>query len=187
MELVIEKVARLLNRAGVTWAAGASWMLKQYGIVQTARDFDVLVALPDFPKVHEELLKLGYGRPGETKNPYLTKHFTTYEIDGVDLDVMAGFTISHEAGAHEFPFDAAHVTGRVQVGEQEVPLSAPEDWLVLYLLMGPDREPKVQALEAYFREKGIAHPQLLSQALEQDLPESIRARVNALFSACQAF
>ncbi|KEO84818.1 hypothetical protein [Tumebacillus flagellatus] len=185
MQHAIEKTARCLNAAGVTWAAGASWMLLQNGVVEQARDFDLLVKLDDAQRAKEVLLQLGSGRPGVTKQPYLTKQFWTFEVDGMEIDMMAGFTLAHAGGEYLFPFDEAHIVGHAAVGTQSVPLSAPEDWLVLYLLMG--REPRVGALEAHFQKKGLANPHLLQKALEQPLPTEIRTRVESVFSACQGF
>lgn len=180
MQHVIEKVANHLNAAKVTWAAGASWMLKQHGIVEQVGDFDMLVALADFPRTHELLLRLGTGRAGETKHPYWTQHFYTYEIDGVEVDVMAGFTLEHEAGRYEYPFAADHVTEVVAVGSAKVPLTSPEDWYVLYFLMG--RQRRIEALDTHFQRLGLAHPQLLRKALRQLLPTALDAQLARLLS-----
>lgn len=155
-------------------------MLKQHGLVEQVGDFDVLVTLEDAARSHELLLALGTGGPGETKHPYWTKHFYTYVIEGVEIDVMAGFAIDHEAGIYHFPFAADHVVARVQVGGEQVPLTALEDWYVLYDLMG--RTAKAELLESHLRTQGLQHPQLLEKALQQSLPPALQQRVQEVLS-----
>lgn len=174
----LRSIASVLNEK-VTWALGGSLLLKYYGIVNHANDIDVLVAFADADRSHQLLSAIAAGQRGESKPPFCTKHFFKYKLGEVETDVLGGFRIRHEQGIYELQFDAASLSGYRTIGGIQVPLSAPEDWYVLYQLM-PGRAEKADLIEAFLLNNGIRRPELLKQALEQNLPEKVRQRIQKI-------
>lgn len=172
----MKRIAEALNAAGVTWAVGGSMLLKWHGLSERANDLDLVVAEEDAERAHEALLAIGTGERGTAKEPYRTRYFYVHEADGTSIDVMGGFRIAHESGVYEFPFGEASISGR-----EPVPLCALEDWYVLYQLMAGKAD-KLAAMETHFALKGVARPELLRQALERELPDRVRVKVEGLLS-----
>lgn len=178
------QLTTLLTKENVLWALGGSLMLRQYGLVETSNDIDLLVALPDAARTHDLLLTLGTGSQGAPKDPFCTRHFYQYEIDGTSLDVMAGYSTRHDAGVYELPFDASSIVKRVEIGGASVPLSSLEDWFVLYQLI-PAKSAKADLIEDYLLHHGVQRPDLLERALQGCLPDAVRGRVETLLSSAK--
>jgi hypothetical protein len=171
------KIAKILNEAEVTWGVGASLMLHSLGIVEEVNDIDIMVAIKDKDKAVKVLEKIANHIPTPQKDEYETRYFGTFEVDGTDLDVMSGFRIKHSDGVYEFPMDEQSVVKNEVIDGIRIPYTSLEDWLVAYMIM-IKRESKVKLITDYFGEEGVAHPELLERALEQDLPEEIRKKIN---------
>ncbi|HEU4965243.1 MAG TPA: hypothetical protein VFV52_15550 [Bacilli bacterium] len=180
--LVLQAIAHALEKEKVVWALGGSLMLQQYGLVGSANDIDLLVAMPDAARSHAALALLGRGGPGGSKAPFCTKHFYQYRIEEHDVDVMGDYSTEHEAGVYVLPFDAASVVRVAEVDGVPVPLSALEDWFVLYQLM-PAKKGKADLIESYLLEHGVERPDLLERALAGALPDHVRSRVSKLLQA----
>ena len=172
-------VAGALNREGIRWAVGASVLLQHFGLEKEPHDIDIMVAEQDADGVARVLDGLGARKPGSEHGPYVTCQFIEYVVDGTDIDVMAGFGIRHSMGIYLYAFDEQAVTAAMSAGTAVVPLTALEDWYVLYQLM-TGRERRVQAIEEYLTAMGSSHPELLERALQQHLPPDIRSRTERL-------
>lgn len=142
---VLSRVGDALNRRGVVWAVGASLLLYLKGIVPTFQDIDILVAEADVEQAREALLPLGTQHPENPNAQYKTKHFLEFTIDGVDLDVMAGFVIVHEGREYAFPLEESGVAEYTLVNGVSIPLQPVEAWRTYYALMG--RAEKVALIE----------------------------------------
>ncbi len=178
----LEIVARELNREGVMWAVGASLLLRCHGLAASPRDIDIVVAERDAGKTAAILDRLGARTPGVPQGPYATARFLEYVVDGTSIDVMSGLGIRHDAGVYVYPFDELAIVGSFMAGQAAVPLTALEDWYVLYQLM-PDREPRVRAIEEYLTKAGSTHLDLVERALRQPLPEDVKERTSRLLLA----
>ncbi|MEG1050263.1 MAG: hypothetical protein RSE24_06950, partial [Oscillospiraceae bacterium] len=94
------------------------------------------------------------------KNPnvaYATEHFYEYTVDGVEVDVMAGFTIRTPMGDYLYDFDKEAVWGHHTMAGAKIPLCFVEDWYLLYSLM-PNRKAKTDMIEEHFRTAGVENP-----------------------------
>ncbi len=172
-------LAKKLNKAGVQWAIGASIMLQYYQIVDRANDIDIVIAESDIERALEAIKSIATALPTAQKGEYLTHCFKSFTINGIALDIMAGFKIKHRAGVYQFPFDTGNITKKITLDGIEIPFCSLEDWYVAYLLM-PGRAAKVALIEAYFNRNGIRYPQLLENALKQALPAAVRAKITKL-------
>lgn len=123
---------------------------------------------------------LGKSERGKPSSPFCTIHFVRYEIQQVHVDVTSRYRIRHDQGIYELPFDTPSVTGILQKNDMKIHLMSREDWYVLYLLH-PSKYYKADLIEEYFKREGIGRPDLLKQALDQELPEPVRKRVESTF------
>jgi hypothetical protein len=175
------RIANELNRLNVKWGLGGSLLLFQYGLTEKAHDLDIMVELEDYKIADAVLSSLGTKlKNREEKSPvYLTEHFNEYVVDGIDIDLMAGFQISHEKGVYRYAFDELSTPESKWIDGIKINYTALEDWYVLYQLMshGPL---KANAIEHYLFKEGIKHPILLERALRGNLPESVKNRIEGL-------
>lgn len=169
------RVAEKLNAARVCWGVGGSFMLKQHGLVEHPNDLDLMLSVEDTEQADRVLCTMGKKLESVRKPCYSTRFFYEYQVDGVEIDLMAGFGVFHAEGHYEYAFDQASIVERKIIQGVEVPLTALEEWYVLYQVM-PNREAKVKVIEDNWSSNGIQHPDLLTRALMGDLPESVLHR-----------
>ncbi|MBR1820404.1 MAG: hypothetical protein IJ769_02145 [Clostridia bacterium] len=143
----LARIARRLNAANLTWGIGASLLLYFKGITDDFNDIDIMVAPQDAEALRRILCELGKLQPPNPKAQYRTERFYEFVIDGVDVDVMAGFAIVKDGVTYDCPFDAASVREYVEVNGERIPLQAVSDWRRYYALMG--REAKVQMIDRW--------------------------------------
>jgi hypothetical protein len=170
-----------MNGMNATWGVGGSLLLYFYGLVQEPNDIDLLVAEPDMEKLHRVFQELGEYQPFVPKSPFCTKKYCNYTILGANVDVMAGYSIEHDSGIYLLDFDSPSVTRTVRLGDSNVPLSALEDWYVLYQLI-PGKQYKAEWIAAYFQQHGIPSPFLLENALNRPLPQQVKQRIENLLT-----
>lgn len=143
---VLSRLGRALNGEGITWAVGASLLLYLEGLVETFRDIDLLVAEGDAYRAGEILASLGRRLPPAPKGAYKTKYFEAFEVEGVDIDLMAGLTIVHQGKDHYFPFEGTSISQLVAVHQVSIPLHSVGAWRHYYELMG--RKEKVEIIDS---------------------------------------
>lgn len=185
LQYTLALIGQKLNHAGVLWGVGASVLLHQYSLIDHPSDIDILVATQDIHQVDSILSQLGDKKPDRGSSPvYATDFFYEYTIHGVDVDVIAGFNIINSAGIFKYPFDALAVPHHFTIQEVAIPFTTLEDWYILYQLM-PDRESKVDLIEAYFEKNGFTHGTLLQRhAHKQQLPDTVKCKMNAAIKSC---
>ena len=182
----LAKAARALNAAGVTWAVGASAMLYLEGVVTTFNDIDLIIADEDLPAAQAAMLSTGAAAlpPAPPVSAYRSVFFSEYQLDGVDFDLLSGFTVHRGDAAYRYPFGKNRVAGVTETLGAPVPLCALADWYVLYLLM-PGRSHKARLIADYL----TVHPQIersawLNTWLTERLPGDVREQVLRLNGKC---
>lgn len=178
---VLKKASKIINDENILWCVGGSFLLLQYGLVDEARDIDILVNEEEAVKLHDLLLPLGEYVDFPPKEPYLTKYFFHHRINETEIDVIGGFKINHDQGVYDFVLDNNSISAHKHIDAITVPLSTLEDWYVLYQLI-PNREAKVNLIERYFSKAGIERPEILQKALTKELPITVRWRVEELMN-----
>lgn len=141
---VLKKVAILLNKNNIIWAVGASLLLYFKGITDNFQDIDIMVHEDDAAKAEALLTVIGALQPKIQNTQYKTKVFLEYVIDGVELDVMAGFTIVSNSAEHYFPLQKEDIKESMVLDGIAIPLQSVEVWKMYYALMG--REDKVRMI-----------------------------------------
>jgi len=177
----LSQLAAQLNQLGVVWAAGASSVLYEHGLTASVNDLDILVQLEDAAKL-DAYLEPFASKPPELDHPkYKTAFFREYKVNGVEIDLIAGFAIAHDQGVYHYQFDHDAIDRVAILNGVGVPIAALEDWYVLYMLMDR-KENKVALIESHFGANGIEAPYRLEKALEQPLPDAVRDRIVALLN-----
>lgn len=170
-EKALKRLAEKLNAAGVPWGIGASWLLCQKGILNEYHDFDLFVAEEDAPRADKVLTRLGMRSADEDAAGF----HAAYHFDGADIELMAGCVIDGQWG---FPFTPASVAEDVTVLGATVHLMHLEDWLVFYRLVG--RDSRADAIAAYLKANGCAHPERFKEAFTGELPERIAEEIKQI-------
>ncbi len=152
LEILLKKIAKLLNDQNITWAVGASVMLNHYGIVQGPGDIDILVDLKDIHKLDDILSKIGEKQERFPNKIYKTRYFYEYIIDGIEIDVMGGLCICFNGKDHSFDFTKDSIGDFMEIDNIKIPLSKLTDWHDIYKLL-PNREEKVALIEEYMNHK----------------------------------
>lgn len=150
----LARIARALNAAGVRWALGASLMLHLRGVAREFHDIDLLTAESDASAADGILASLGERKPARTGAGFRTKFFRKYAIDGVDVDLMAGFAIVCDGAEHPFPLEADGGIETIDVLGEAVPLQSLSFWRTCYHLMGRDN--RVEMIDRW--QRGRAEP-----------------------------
>ena len=146
---VLIKIARALNAADITWAIGGSMLLYLENITTEFNDIDIMVHSEQADTARVILLQMGVLIPSETKDKFRTKTFLEFVIDGVDVDVMAGFVIVSDGIAHDCALRTEEITGHITIGNEAIPVQPVALWRKYYALMGNTE--KVRLIDATSR------------------------------------
>lgn len=144
---VLEKIGTALNSANITWAVGASLLLYLKGIAAEFHDIDLMVAEEDISRAKELLLPLGTLNLPNPSAQYRTRHFLEFSIDGVEVDVMAGFVIVDQGREYDCSLRKDQITGHAMVNDTPIPLHAVALWREYYRLM--HRDSKVAMIDRW--------------------------------------
>ena len=91
---LLKRIAHRFKEEQIEWALGGSMMLYFKKIVPFFDDIDLMIFFSDVDRVRSILLVMGELKPENPKAKYQTKSFMEFIIEGIDVDVMAGFAIS---------------------------------------------------------------------------------------------
>lgn len=139
----LSHIAKVFNEKNVTWAVGASMLLYFKGIASEFHDIDLMVAEEDVEIVKDLLLSFGSIKAPNPNIKYKTKYFLEFIVDGIDIDVMAGFIIVNKDEDFYFPLKKENINDYTVVNEIKIPLQSVEEWRYYYDLMGRDEKVKM--------------------------------------------
>ena len=149
---VLAKLAADLNESDILWAVGASAMLFLRGIVPEFRDIDLMVCEEDIDVAREILLRHGTLQPVKPDDKFGSRHFLQFDVDGVEIDLIAGFVVNSADGEqHVCPLQVEEVDGCVDVRDQAVSLHSLQVWYQYYTWMG--RKDRIQNINDYLEIK----------------------------------
>lgn len=175
------EIGRILNSNSIRWALGASYALYFYGLVDKARDIDIIVDEKDIHKAIELLSKVAAIENEPPKGKYLTEFFYYFTYENSEIDIISNFKIKHESGEYSYNFDEGAIVDSVTIDNVDIPLVAMEDWYVLYFVMR-NKKGREDLIENEFRNKTIKNRNLLKRALNQELPEDVRSRIENILT-----
>lgn len=166
----LKRMTEKFAKAGVTWGLGAGWLMDQLGVAEGFHDFDVFTAYEDAEKADKVLSRLGMKSDMEQAED----HFRcSYHFDGADVDLCAGLAVVYEGTEYHLRFGSSSVMGMAPIPGGEAPMMYPEDWLILYTLMG--RTAKADQLKAWFADHPSQHPERLNLTVQEELPAELAA------------
>jgi hypothetical protein len=148
---VLKRIACIFNESNITWALGASMMLKLRHFDIDVHDIDFMVNSDDFEKACFLLNQLGKLIPVEESTLFKTSNFKRFICEEISIDLMSGMGIQHKSGYFDYQFKINDIDLRTHLDSIEIPLCYLEDWYVFYHFM-PNRENTIQKIEAYFNE-----------------------------------
>ena len=150
--LVLSHLAHAFNEQGVTWSLGASCLLYLEGIAPTFHDLDFMVVKEDSAKADGILSQLGKKQPERYDHlHYGTFFFGEYVIEGVDVDLMADFSIIKDGKEYPFPLKKENIEKILVLDGEKIPLEKLSLWRERYFLMG--RESKVEMIDVALQKK----------------------------------
>jgi len=142
---VLTKIAHHLNAAGITWAVGGSMLLYFKNIVSEFQDIDIMIKDRDAEAAKKILLGMGTLEPPKASAKFKSKAFYEFTIDGVDIDVMAGFVIVNNGKEHDCSLQEKEITQTILLGNETIPLHSLAAWRRNYSLM--DKPEKVRLID----------------------------------------
>ena len=149
---VLAALAADLNESDILWAVGASAMLFLRRIVPDFRDIDLMVCEEDIEVAKEILLRHGTLQPVKPDDKFGSRHFLQFDVDGVEIDLIAGFVVNSADGEqHVCPLQVEEVDGCVDVRDQAVSLHSLQVWYQYYTWMG--RKDRIQNINDYLEIK----------------------------------
>ena len=143
---VLSKVAHVLNERKVIWAIGASMLLYFKNKTNYFHDIDIMLVEDDVEKLKDGLLTMGELAPPNPDKQYKTRHFLEFTIEGVEVDVMAGFVIVKDDMEYDCSLTPDQIVEHIQINGEEIPLQSIENWRRYYELMGRTR--KVEMIDS---------------------------------------
>lgn len=179
MKKTLLEIAKTLNTNHIHWAVGGSLMLECFDLATNPQDIDLIVSIKDIKQADALLSVLGKKKRPTNNKMFATDYFYQYEINKVNVDLMAGFKIIHEEGIYAYPFDQHSIGEKIIDKDVKINYCALEDWYVLYALM-PNRKHKTELLFNYLKLNPSKHSFLLKRALQQPLPEKLKENIHLL-------
>lgn len=147
---VLKRIAAHFNENHITWNLGASANLYLRSIIDNFNDLDIMILEKDVDKVQTILSDIALLKDKRPSSNFGTKVFLNYEIDGIDIDIMAGFAIKYQDEMHAFPLREDVSFDTVQIDDVTIYLEKIEVWLRYYELM--ERHEKVSMIKQYIKE-----------------------------------
>lgn len=179
---VLSIIGAKFSESNIVWAVGASVMLNQLGLIKNMNDLDILVDIKDIKKVDEILRGMGKNIETVENSVYSTTYFYEYVVEGIEIDIMAGFSINHDNGVYDFILDHESISKIEIINGVKIPFTSVEDWYVIYQLI-PKRQDKVNLIENYLTLNGINNPYLLKRALMRKLPLTIKSNIKRILGS----
>ncbi len=174
---VLKKVAKELNTLNCNWGVGGSLLLYFHGIVSSPKDIDILIEAKDIKKTKKFMDDIGKNLNFPSKEPFRTKEFCGYDIEGTCIELIGDFKIAlDDSGVYEFMLDHHAIVKTIELEDAKIPLTSLEDWFVAYMVM-KDPKKRVPLIKKHFTQFGIKHPYLLERNLKQDLPKYIKDEI----------
>ncbi len=153
---ILQRLANALAQQEITWALGGSAMLYLQGVTDRFADFDLLVAAKDFKKAKAVLRRLGEEKPPKQPVssgaglPFRSAHFCQFVVEGVKVDLMAGFALAAGEKVRRFLLLSRHI-GFFDLDGTPIALHGLKQWQQFYTLMG--RAEKALLIEDFLAKK----------------------------------
>jgi len=173
----LEKITKEFENHNIRWGLGASGLLSFHKIVEEPNDIDVMVSVLDIKEANKVLSELGEKKDMEGYEIY-SDHYDIYTVDGVSVDLIAGFTINSDNFQYKFCFSDDLIVEHRPMLSAKVPLLYLRDWYFMYILMG-DPKSRTILMEEYFLHNNYCEYEF-TKFLEYDLTEKQKHQIITL-------
>lgn len=150
---VLLKIAQALNDEKVVWNLGGSCMLYFRTVLEAFNDIDIVVRETDIEAVKSLMAMFGEKKIRNFDERYKTRYFLQYQVDGVDIDIISGFTIVDQDEIHYFALNDNKNSDSVEINGINIYLEQLSVWLHYYKLM--NRQDKVDLIESFIKNNKI--------------------------------
>ena len=140
------------------FGVGGSLLLAELGLLQTARDLDLVCVAEDFTGLTEALRESRYPALQQVSVPphplYQSEFFARFvDPDGTEIDVMANIRVQQPDKMQEWRFDEAQLQLR-----HTIPWMSATQWIELYQLF--ERPERVVMLRQFWNRLHSEHSSL---------------------------
>lgn len=146
---VLKEIAEQLNDHFIEWALGGSMLLAFHNMTDDADDLDLMILESDAKRVEEIFDRLGVREKSKSSEKYQTRCFMEYVVQGVSVDIMAGFTIVKEDQTHYLPLESEGIEEIIYWRRAWIPLQSVSRWEQYYEWMG--RNEKVEMIRSKYQ------------------------------------
>ena len=150
---LLKRIAHRFKEERIEWTLGGSMMLYFKKIVSSFDDIDLMIFLSDVDRVRNILSEMGELKPENPKAKYRTKRFMEFTIEGIDVDVMAGFAIVYEGNVVDCSLEKEQIVEILPLGTESISLQSPLLWREYYRLM--ERPNKVEMTNKALGDKSM--------------------------------
>ena len=174
-----------MTRQNVTWAVYSSAAMFLLGITPDFNDWDLITIPNDIETTFSIFANLNatkYEPPAE-KSRYFDPPCRTYSLRNTNFDVSKEFTITTFGTEYIYKLNKEDIE-YIDVEWFQIPICPAEAMFIIYYMMTgwqPNREIKVRWLHDYL-ENNLRHPNILQDALAQNIPYWIKAEVKELLA-----
>jgi hypothetical protein len=151
LKQILLVITRELKNNDINYVLGGSLLLYLEGIDTTVQDIDLLIDIEDIEKLKKTLNNYDF-KSIEANQNYRTEHFYTINIEGIDIDIMAGFKVQTKIGLYEFPFK---IEKTLEIGNEIINLCSIKEWLKAYQAM--NRKDKVEIIKNHIQSQAISN------------------------------
>jgi len=177
---ILKKIAKGLNKLNCTWGVGGSVMLSHYGLVENPNDIDILIDSSYTSEIKKFMDTIGTYVELPSKDPFRTKEFFGYIVDGTMIEFLGDFKIELENGkVYEFILDDDAIKEYIIIDGIKVNLTTLEDWFVAYSIM-KDPKKRIPLLKEYFSKSGVKYNNLLERNLNNNLEISVKLDIERI-------
>lgn len=174
--------------ANVRYALACSTLIFLKGIWSEFNDFDIVVHPDDCAKMVSILFEIGF-KENEIKNDqsiYKRIYFGKFSRGPIEVDLVSEWGILGGGNSvYQYNYKEKDIDFLQISDELVVPLLPLEAQFILYRMLSwhqPERKIKADFIYLYLASEngGIKHPDVLTKALEQTLPNMVRAEIEEL-------
>ena len=119
---LLKRIAHRFKEERIEWALGGSMMLYFKKIVPSFDDIDLMISFSDVDRVRNILSEMGELKPENPKEKNRSKSFMEFSIEGIDVDVMAGFAIVYEGNVVDCSLEKEQIVEMFPLGTESIPL-----------------------------------------------------------------
>jgi hypothetical protein len=169
-----------LDENNIIWALGASSVMYYNDHPVEPRDIDLFIRKEDFGEVAKRLSEVGTESVKiDHQSIYNTQGFMTVIVEGIEIDLIAGFYIFHSEGEYRMIFDKSSIDQRIDENGIGINIMSLEDWYILYQLI-PGREEKAKTIKEMLKKKDHIRWDLFERALLRELPIRVKESVKEM-------